>query len=316
MRFEGTAVAMVTPMHEDGSIDEEGYRQNINWLIDNDVDGLVAVGTTGESATLTHDEHRRVLDIMIDEVDGRVTTIAGTGSNATTEALDLTKYADDAGADMALLITPYYNKPQQHGVIEHYTQIANAVDIDLITYNVPSRTSLDMAPETIVELAKVDNISALKEASSDVDKVSKTMKLLRDEGLEDDIVILSGSDELTLPLMSVGARGMIGKGARLPEVIEAMKKYSGVYFGAIGGAGALLSECIKSCELIAYEDLGAEALRKLYVEDMPLVVIIDSEGNRLYINFAWYPAIGRARHTTAPEGAERRQSWELQNTTE
>ena len=186
MRFEGTAVAMVTPMHEDGSIDEEGYRQNINWLIDNDVDGLVAVGTTGESATLTHDEHRRVLDIMIDEVDGRVTTIAGTGSNATTEALDLTKYADDAGADMALLITPYYNKPQQHGVIEHYTQIANAVDIDLITYNVPSRTSLDMAPETIVELAKVDNISALKEASSDVD-----------------------------PLMSVGARGVVSASANI-----------------------------------------------------------------------------------------------------
>ena len=205
MRFEGTAVAMVTPFHEDGTIDEEGYRQNINWLIDNDVDGLVAVGTTGESATLTHDEHRRVLDIMIDEVDGRVTTIAGTGSNATTEALDLTKYADDAGADMALLITPYYNKPQQHGVIEHYTQIANAVDIDLITYNVPSRTSLDMAPETIVELAKVDNISALKEASSDVDKVSKTMKL----------VILSGSDELTLPLMSVGARGVVSASANI-----------------------------------------------------------------------------------------------------
>ena len=183
MRFEGTAVAMVTPMHEDGSIDEEGYRQNINWLIEQDVDGLVAAGTTGESATISHEEHRRVIDIMVDEVDGRVTTIAGTGSNATSEALDLTKYADDAGADMALLITPYYNKPQQHGVIEHYTQIANAVDIDLITYNVPSRTSLDMAPETIVELAKVDNISALKEASSDVDKVSKTMKLLRDEGL-------------------------------------------------------------------------------------------------------------------------------------
>ena len=215
MRFEGTAVAMVTPMHEDGSIDEEGYRQNINWLIDQDVDGLVAVGTTGESATLTHDEHRRVLDIMIDEVDGRVTTIAGTGSNATTEALELTKYADDAGADMALLITPYYNKPQQHGVIAHYTQIANEVDIDLIPYNVPSRTSLDMAPATIVELAKVDNIVALKEASSDVDKVSKTMKLLRDEGLEDDIVILSGSDELTLPLMSVGARGVVSASANI-----------------------------------------------------------------------------------------------------
>ena len=215
MRFEGTAVAMVTPMHEDGTIDEEGYRQNINWLIDNDVDGLVAVGTTGESATLTHEEHRRVLDIMIDEVDGRVTTIAGTGSNATTEALDLTKYADDAGADMALLITPYYNKPQQHGVIAHYTKIANEVDIDLIPYNVPSRTSLDMAPATIVELAKIDNIVALKEASSDVDKVSKTMKLLRDEGLEDDIVILSGSDELTLPLMSIGARGVVSASANI-----------------------------------------------------------------------------------------------------
>ena len=215
MRFEGTAVAMVTPMHEDGTIDEEGYRQNINWLIDQDVDGLVAVGTTGESATLTHEEHRRVLDIMIDEVDGRVTTIAGTGSNATTEALDLTKYADDAGADMALLITPYYNKPQQHGVIAHYTKIANEVDIDLIPYNVPSRTSLDMAPATIVELAKVDNIVALKEASSDVDKVSKTMKLLRDEGLEDEIVILSGSDELTLPLMSIGARGVVSASANI-----------------------------------------------------------------------------------------------------
>lgn len=215
MAFEGTAVAMVTPFKEDGTIDEEGYRQNISWLIDQDVDGLVAAGTTGESATLSHEEHRKVLDIMIDEADGRVTTIAGTGSNATSEALDLTKYADDAGADMALLITPYYNKPQQHGVIEHYTQIANSVDIDLITYNVPSRTSLDMAPETIVELAKVDNIAALKEASSDVDKVSKTMKLLRENGLEDDIVILSGSDELTLPLMSIGARGVISASANI-----------------------------------------------------------------------------------------------------
>ena len=215
MRFEGTAVAMVTPMHEDGTIDEEGYRQNINWLIEQDVDGLVAAGTTGESATISHEEHRRVIDIMVDEVDGRVTTIAGTGSNATSEALDLTIYADDAGADMALLITPYYNKPQQHGVIAHYTKIANEVDIDLIPYNVPSRTSLDMAPATIVELAKIDNIVALKEASSDVDKVSKTMKLLRDEGLEDDIVILSGSDELTLPLMSIGARGVVSASANI-----------------------------------------------------------------------------------------------------
>ena len=213
--FTGAGTAIATPFYENGEVNYDSFAKMIEFQVENGIDAIIVCGTTGEASTLTHEEHRRVLDIMIDEVDGRVTTIAGTGSNATTEALDLTKYADDAGADMALLITPYYNKPQQHGVIEHYTQIANAVDIDLITYNVPSRTSLDMAPETIVELAKVDNISALKEASSDVDKVSKTMKLLRDEGLEDEIVILSGSDELTLPLMSIGARGVVSASANI-----------------------------------------------------------------------------------------------------
>ena len=215
MRFEGTAVAMVTPMHEDGSIDEEGYRQNINWLIDQDVDGLVAVGTTGESATLTHDEHRRVLDIMIDEVDGRVTTIAGTGSNATTEALELTKYADDAGADMALLITPYYNKPQQHALVNHYSTVAGACDIPIIAYNVPSRTGSDIAVETAVELAKIEGVDALKEASGSVDKVSDIYRALCREGLEDDLDILSGEDSLTLPLMAVGATGVISASANI-----------------------------------------------------------------------------------------------------
>lgn len=215
MNFEGTAVAMVTPFNKDLTIDEEGFRENVNWLIDRGVDGLVGVGTTGESATLNHDEHQKVIDILIDEVDGRVATFAGTGSNSTSEALSLTKYAEDAGADFALLITPYYNKPQQHGVIEHYRHVNDNVDIDIVAYNVPSRTGLDMAPETIVELAKMDRISALKEASSDVDKTSKTMRLLRQNQLEDDIVILSGSDELTLPLMSIGAKGVISASANI-----------------------------------------------------------------------------------------------------
>lgn len=215
MNFEGTAVAMVTPFNKDLTIDEEGFRENVNWLIDHGVDGLVGVGTTGESATLNHDEHQKVIDILIDEVDGRVATFAGTGSNSTSEALSLTKYAEDAGADFALLITPYYNKPQQHGVIEHYRHVNDNVDIDIVAYNVPSRTGLDMAPETIVELAKMDKISALKEASSDVDKTSKTMRLLRQNQLEDDIVILSGSDELTLPLMSIGAKGVISASANI-----------------------------------------------------------------------------------------------------
>lgn len=215
MNFEGTAVAMVTPFNKDLTIDEEGFRENVNWLIDRGVDGLVGVGTTGESATLNHEEHQKVIDILIDEVDGRVATFAGTGSNSTSEALSLTKYAEDAGADFALLITPYYNKPQQHGVIEHYRHVNDNVDIDIVAYNVPSRTGLDMAPETIVELAKMDRISALKEASSDVDKTSKTMRLLRQNQLEDDIVILSGSDELTLPLMSIGAKGVISASANI-----------------------------------------------------------------------------------------------------
>lgn len=215
MNFEGTAVAMVTPFNKDLTIDEEGFRENVNWLIDHGVDGLVGVGTTGESATLNHDEHQKVIDILIDEVDGRVATFAGTGSNSTSEALSLTKYAEDAGADFALLITPYYNKPQQYGVIEHYRHVNDNVDIDIVAYNVPSRTGLDMAPETIVELAKMDRISALKEASSDVDKTSKTMRLLRQNQLEDDIVILSGSDELTLPLMSIGAKGVISASANI-----------------------------------------------------------------------------------------------------
>ena len=215
MKFEGTYGAMVTPFAPDKEIDEEGFRSNINYLIEKGVTGLVGAGTTGESATVSHEEHQRIIDILIDEVDGRVETIAGTGSNATSEALSLTEYAYDAGADSALLITPYYNKPQQHGLIDHYTSIAEAVDIPLILYNVPSRTGINMDVETIVELAKVDGIDAVKEASGSVDKVSDIYRALTHEGLEDDFNILSGEDSLTLPLMAVGATGVISASANI-----------------------------------------------------------------------------------------------------
>lgn len=215
MNFEGTYVAMVTPFLEDGSIDEEGFRSNINYLIEKGVTGLVGAGTTGESATISHEEHQRVIEILVDEVDGRVETIAGTGSNATSEALSLTQFAYDAGADAALLITPYYNKPQQHAMVDHYSTIANAVDIPLILYNVPSRTGVNMDVETIVELAKVEGIDAVKEASGSVDKVSDIYRALTHEGLEDDFNILSGEDSLTLPLMAVGATGVISASANI-----------------------------------------------------------------------------------------------------
>jgi 4-hydroxy-tetrahydrodipicolinate synthase len=215
MKFEGTYVAMVTPFTEDKEIDEEGFRSNINYLIEKGVNGLVGAGTTGESATVSHEEHQKIIDILIDEVDGRVETIAGTGSNATSEALSLTEYAYDAGADAALLITPYYNKPQQHAMVDHYSYIAGAVDIPLILYNVPSRTGVNMDVETIVELAKVDGIDAVKEASGSVDKVSDIYRALTHEGLEDDFNILSGEDSLTLPLMAVGATGVISASANI-----------------------------------------------------------------------------------------------------
>ena len=215
MNFEGTYVAMVTPFLKDTQIDEEGFRSNINYLIEKGVNGLVGAGTTGESATVSHEEHQKIIDILVDEVDGRVETIAGTGSNATSEALSLTKYAYDAGADAALLITPYYNKPQQHAVVEHYRTIAEGADIPIIAYNVPSRTGLNMDVDTIVELAKIDGIDAVKEASGSVDKVSDIYRALTHEGLEDDFNILSGEDSLTLPLMAVGATGVISASANI-----------------------------------------------------------------------------------------------------
>lgn len=204
MNFEGTYVAMVTPFDEDKQIDEEGFRSNINYLIDKGVNGLVGAGTTGESATINHEEHQKIIEILVDEVNGRVETIAGTGSNATSEAVSLTKFAEDAGADAALIITPYYNKPQQHAMVEHYRAVSEATDIPIIAYNVPSRTGVNMDVETIVELAKIDNIDAVKEASGSVDKVSDIYRALQHEGLEDDFNILSGEDSLTLPIMAVG----------------------------------------------------------------------------------------------------------------
>ena len=258
MKFEGTYVAMVTPFHENGDIDEEGFRHNINYLIDKGVNGLVGAGTTGESATISHDEHQKVIEILIDEVDGRVETIAGTGSNATSEALSLTKSAYDAGADAALLITPYYNKPQQHALVNHYKTIAEAVDIPLIAYNVPSRTGINMDVKTIVELAKIDGIDAVKEASGSVDKVSDIYNALSKENLEDDFNILSGEDSLTLPIMAVGGTGVISASAN----IDAKRMVLMV--------DSILNDDYTRALELHYEML--ELIRALFIESNPVPV--------------------------------------------
>ncbi|MER2014184.1 MAG: 4-hydroxy-tetrahydrodipicolinate synthase [Methanobrevibacter sp.] len=258
MNFEGTYVAMVTPLTEDKQIDEEGFRHNINYLIDRGVTGLVGAGTTGESATLNHDEHQEVIEILVDEVNGRVETIAGTGSNATSEAISLTKFAEDVGADASLIITPYYNKPQQHALIEHYRAVSQATDIPIIAYNVPSRTGINMDVETIVELAKIDNVDAVKEASGSVDKVSDIYRALQREGLEDDFNILSGEDSLTLPIMAVGGTGVISASANIDSKRMVLM------------VDSILNDDYDRAFELHYEML--ELIRALFIESNPVPV--------------------------------------------
>ncbi len=208
MKLEGTIVAMVTPFNDEDVVDETGIRENINYLIDRGVEGVLAAGTTGESATITHDEQRKMIDIMVDEVNGRVKSIAGAGSNSSKEALGLVKYAEKAGADAALVITPYYNKPQPHGLYEHYRMLTESTNIPIIVYNVPSRTGTDIDVDTIGKVAELDNIIAIKEANPDLDKVSQIMKKLESLG-NNDFSVISGNDNLTLPMISLGAKGVI-----------------------------------------------------------------------------------------------------------
>jgi 4-hydroxy-tetrahydrodipicolinate synthase len=225
MNLKGTTVAMVTPFNKEDRVDEAGMRENINYLIDRGVDGLLAAGTTGESATITHDEQRKMIDILVDEVNGKVKAIAGAGSNSSKEALGLVKHAENAGADAALVITPYYNKPQQHGLYEHYKMLEQSTNIPIIVYNVPSRTGTDIDVETIVKVAKLDKIVAIKEANPDMDKISATIKGLQDQDVEN-FMVISGNDNLTLPMISMGAKGVISvvanvDPARMSQMVNA-----------------------------------------------------------------------------------------------
>ena len=201
MIFSGSMCALVTPFRA-GEIDEEAFARLIEYQITNGTTGIITCGTTGESATLSYDEHERVIELAVKTAAGRVPVIAGTGSNSTREAIRLTKSARDSGADAALLITPYYNKPTQEGLFAHYSAVADAVDIPQVLYNVPARTGVNITPATVARLAKHPNIAAIKEAGGSMDYVSQ-LRLLSD------LPILSGNDNLTLPLIALGAVGAI-----------------------------------------------------------------------------------------------------------
>ena len=201
--FKGAMVAIVTPFKND-QVDEKALRELIEFQIANGTDGIVPCGTTGESATLTHEENDRVIEITIDAVKKRVPVIAGTGSNNTAEALRLTKHAYEAGADGALIVCPYYNRPTQEGLYQHFKTIAESVPIPIIPYNIPSRTGVNLMPEMVAKLAKIKNIVGIKEASGSIKQMSDVINLC-----EKDFAVLSGDDIFTLPLLAIGGAGII-----------------------------------------------------------------------------------------------------------
>ena len=217
--FEGVYVAIPTPFRE-GEVDKEALKEHVEFLIEKGVDGIVPCGTTGESATLSYQEHEEVIALTIEQAKGRVKVIAGTGSNSTKEAIELTRFAYQAGADGALLITPYYNKPNQEGLYLHFKAIAEAVPIPIVLYNVPGRTGVNMLPETVARLAEIENVVAIKEATGSTNVATEIVNLCGDK-----IELLSGDDLTYFPLLTVGAKGVISVTANVvPDKVVEMTK--------------------------------------------------------------------------------------------
>ena len=223
--FEGVHTALVTPFRDgDGSVDEAALRALVERQVAAGVDGLVPCGSTGESATLSHAEHRRVVEVVVEAARGRVQVIAGTGSNNTREAIELTHHAKEAGADGALLISPYYNKPTQHGIVEHFSTIARECSFPLIVYNIPGRTASNIEPETMARLSDVEQIVGVKEACGDLHQMSQAIA-----ASSPDFTFLSGDDAMTLPLLAIGGHGVITTVGNLvpAEMVELVQAYKG-----------------------------------------------------------------------------------------
>src|ERR1700712_1361480 len=217
--FKGSLVALITPMRVDGSVDEKKFEQFVDWQIKEGTHGVVPVGTTGESPTLSHDEHRRVVEIAIEVAKGRVPVIAGAGSNSTEEAIALTRHAKEAGADAALIVTPYYNKPTQEGMFLHYTAIADAVDLPIIIYNIPPRSVVDMSVDTMARLAKHRNIVGVKDATANLTRPLHTRR-----ACGDDFCQLSGEDHTALSFNAAGGVGCISVTANVaPRLCSEMQ---------------------------------------------------------------------------------------------
>ncbi len=219
--FKGSNVALITPF-KNNKLDEEAYIKLIHFHLENGTNGLVPAGTTGESPTLSHDEHQRVIDLCIRESNGKIPVIAGTGSNSTEEAISLTKHAEKAGADGALIVTPYYNKPTQEGLYQHYKAINDNVGIPIIIYNIPSRCVIDMTVDTMAKLFELKNIAGVKDATGDLNRLDDTIKKLGNEFIQ-----LTGEDGLALKFNKRGGVGIISVTANIaPKLCSDMQKFS------------------------------------------------------------------------------------------
>lgn len=248
--FKGSYVAVVTPF-KDGNVDEKAFRNLIEFHIDRGTDGIVPCGCTGEAATLTMSEQKRLVKIAVETSDRRVPIVAGTGSNNTAEAVELTDYAKKAGADGALIITPYYNKPTPEGQYRHYAEIAKKVDLPIMLYNVPSRTGISLLPSTVARLAKIDNIVAIKEAAGSCQQVMDILALC-------DITVMSGDDSMTLPFMSLGAKGVVSVVANIvPEKVHDLTQ-------------AFLDGDLARSSKVHYEILGL--CKAMFIETNPIPV--------------------------------------------
>ena len=214
-QFAGLTVALVTPFN-DGAVDEEALRSLVDFHVDAGTNCVSPVGTTGESPTLSHDEHRQVISIVCEQAAGRIKVIAGTGSNSTREAISFTQYAQQAGADAALVVAPYYNKPTQEGFYQHYKAIAEASDLPIVLYNIPGRSAKNIEPETIARIGELPSVVAVKESTGSMDQASQILAL-------SELTVLSGDDSLTLPLLALGGRGVVSVvGNIVPRDVKAL----------------------------------------------------------------------------------------------
>ena len=248
--FSGSIVAIVTPFRN-GQVDEEAYRELIEFQIENGTSAIVPCGTTGESATLSMEEHNRVIEICVEAVGKRVPVIAGTGGNSTWEAVELTRHAKEVGADASLSVTPYYNKPTQEGLYRHFKTIATEVSFPIVLYNVPGRTSVNMLPDTVARLAELKEIVAIKEASGSISQMAEIAVKCGDN-----IVLLSGDDGVTLPLLAVGGKGVISVVANIAPKQSA--EYVGAFLeGRYEEAQDLFRKLFPLCQAMFYRDQPA-----------------------------------------------------------